>query len=100
MDAFVLCLVAPATSSSSSNSSNSSSSSSSSSDVCAPLGLLEEFSSFIEELEKQNVAMDSLAPICLDSSSMPADAGSYSPLRDAVDRHGHCFALFKGKTLQ
>ncbi|CDJ56711.1 hypothetical protein, conserved [Eimeria maxima] len=95
MDAYVLCLVAPATPSSSS-----SSSSSSSCGVSAPLNLLEELSIFLEEGEAANWALDQLTPICLDTAEMPQDAGVHAPLREAVSQYGHCFALFKGQTLK
>ncbi|CDJ48277.1 hypothetical protein, conserved [Eimeria brunetti] len=102
MDAFVLCLVAPATasSSSSSSSSGSSSSSSSSKEVCAPLSLLGEISNFLEDAESEKWALDQLTPICLDTADMPHDAEEYAPLREAVAQHGHCFALYKGQTLK
>ncbi|KAL8449222.1 hypothetical protein Emag_003742 [Eimeria magna] len=78
-DAYLLCLVAPRTSSSSS------SNSSSSNDVDAPLSLLSEFSAFLDDAEKMHLRLDCEA---------------YAPIRAAVNRRGHCFALFKGKDLQ
>ncbi|KAL8431055.1 hypothetical protein ACSSS7_005551 [Eimeria intestinalis] len=86
-DAYLLCLVAPRTNSSSSNSS---SNSSSSSDVDAPLSLLSDFSAFLDDLEKSHPRLDCLATVC----------EAYAPIRAAVGRRGHCFALFKGKDLQ
>ncbi|OEH73967.1 hypothetical protein cyc_05355 [Cyclospora cayetanensis] len=88
MDAFILCLVSPATSSGNSN------------DVSAPLGLLEEFSAFLDEAESLNLELDSLAAVCLDSETLPETGEKYAPVREAVYRHGHCFALFKGESLQ
>ncbi|KAL8275714.1 hypothetical protein Esti_000277 [Eimeria stiedai] len=87
--ACLLCLVAPRNGSKGS-----------SGDVDAPLSLLAEFSAFLDDAERKQLRLDSLATVCLDSLEMPAEGEAYSPIRAAVGRKGHCFALFKGKDLQ